>query len=542
MNGRSIPGATQSLAVFAVALGLAGAARPARAEEPACRGEALPLEARPPAARRGGQRRPAPRRLAPRRPSPRRSARRAADGGELPAKTLAIAGGQGNPASWFYRAPLTVSVGEGAQRWQVTFYGFVEADYIFDTTRSYNDAIGSALVARSDTYEGTVGRTQFSMRNTRFGMIFKSPTLSGVKPVAVLEGDFFGNQPHTPPAGQESAFYDSPTFRMRHAYVKLLNDFADVLFGQTYDLFGWQNNYSPCSLEFLGLPNELFSRSAQLRLSHAFNATGPVSVDVAIAAVRPAQRDSQIPDANAGVRLNVNGWKGIATPGNVGTAALPLSIGVSGTVRQFKVDAFTPPPTQASNYATGWGVSIDALIPIIPAADAGDRGNRLTLTGSFVIGTGIADLINAGGGATFPTLLNPAQANPPPIYDPDIDNGLVSFDLQGVAHTIDWRAFRGGLQYYLPPTGRLIFAANYTQAHSNNLAKLFPQGGAEIELLGTVADTTRYADVNLFWDATPAVRFGLSGQYTQVEYLEVLANGSNKPHNIRGMGQALYVF
>ena len=104
-------------------------------------------------------------------------------------------------------------------------------------------------------------------------------------------------------------------------------------------------------------------------------------------------------------------------------------------------------------------------------------------------------------------------------------------------HSIDWQAVKVGLQYYLPPSGRLIFSANYTEAHSKNMAKLFPKGGAEIELLGRVADRSRYGDVNLFWDATPAVRFGISGQYTQVEYLD-----GNKPHNQRGMALALYAF
>jgi len=37
---------------------------------------------------------------------------------------------------------LTVGVGEAANRWAVTLYGFVEADLIYDTTRSYNDSIG----------------------------------------------------------------------------------------------------------------------------------------------------------------------------------------------------------------------------------------------------------------------------------------------------------------------------------------------------------------------------------------------------------------
>ena len=110
--------------------------------------------------------------------------------------------------------------------------------------------------------------------------------------------------------------------------------------------------------------------------------------------------------------------------------------------------------------------------------------------------------------------------------------------MKGVVHTIDWRAFKIGLQYYLPPSGRLILSVNYTNAHSNNMKDLFPQGGVEIELLGRVADTTQYADVNVFWDATPAVRFGLSGQYTKVNYIRY----SDTPHNVRGMAQALYAF
>src|SRR5204863_8242482 len=167
------------------------------------------------------------------------------------------------------------------------------------------------------------------------------------------------------------------------------------------------------------------------------------------------------------------------------------SIGVSAVFRRFKVNAITPPPPPGSNSATGWGVSVDALVPVIPGRDAYDRGNRLTLTGSFVDGTGIADLVTAGGGATFPTLPNPAQANPPPLYSPDIDNGLVTFDRTGVLHTIDWQTFMVGVQYYLPPTGRVILALNYTQASSKNMAALYPRGGAEIELLSRVAKASR---------------------------------------------------
>jgi hypothetical protein len=443
----------------------------------------------------------------------------------------------------FTRTPLKVTVGTPNSAWSFTLFGIVQADYIADSTRSYDEPIGPALVARSDTYEGTVGRTMFSMRNSRLGFVLESPTIGGVSPSAVLQGDWAGNQPGNPYPVQngtvtgmtlgESPFHNSPTFRIRYAYMTLRNRVADIVAGETVDVFGWQSYYSLCSLSFV--PNQVSSRNTQLRLSRSFLKGAPVNVDIALEAGRPVQRDSQVPDFSGALRFSVDGWKGITTPGNAVTIAAPLSVSVSGIGRQFKVNAFTPPPAQSSNNVTGWGVSFDAFLPVIPATNADDRTNKLTLIGSYVVGTGIADLIVSGGGAKFPTLPNPAQASPPPIYTPDVDNGLVSFDVVGQLHTIDWWAAKGGLQYYGP--GRFILSLNATYAQSKNMAKLFPKGGAEIELLGSVADKTMYGEATLLWDATPAVRFGLSGQYTRVHYLD-----GDEPHNIRGIGEALYIF
>jgi hypothetical protein len=523
-----------SLALVATALTLAAAAHPARAQDspppPPVVPESAPAEVQP-----------APPPL-PSAPPP------ATTLPAVPNPVVPAPGANPQSGSWFDHPPFTFGVGPEGRRWLITFYGFVEADYIADSTRSYNDAIGSDLVARSDTYDGTVGRTQFSMRNTRLGFSFQAPEISGLRPSALIEGDFFGHQT-SPPTGSENTYYDSPLFRIRHAYLKLDGGPVDLLFGQTYDVFGWQNYFFPASLEFLGLPNMVFSRNAQLRVSRTFGADGPVSVDIAASANRPAQRDSQIPDLEGGLRLSVNRWKGITTPGNVRTVAAPLSIGVSGIARQFKLDAYAPPPTQRSNSVQGWGLSVDALVPVIPASDGNDRKNRLTLTGSYVIGTGIADLLTTGGGAQFPTLPNPAQQSPPPVYASDIDPSLVTFDVTtGIAHTIDWYAYKAGLQYYLPVfDGRMLFAANYTYSHSKNMRDLYPCAGTEIELLGTIADTSQYADANFFFDATPSIRFGVSGQYTKVDYLGANSNcpvqeSGSTPHNFRGMGQAVYVF
>jgi hypothetical protein len=114
---------------------------------------------------------------------------------------------------------------------------------------------------------------------------------------------------------------------------------------------------------------------------------------------------------------------------------------------------------------------------------------------------------------------------------------MVSFDSQGVLHTIDWQGFRVGASYFLPPSGRVIIALNYSQAHSANMADLFPRGGAEIELLGEVADRMQYMDASLFFDATNALRLGISGSYMTVTYLD-----GDEPNNIRGRGQVMYFF
>jgi hypothetical protein len=440
------------------------------------------------------------------------------------ASTLPEKEGQVRPAeapkSWFYREPLRLEIGN---RLAITWYGVIQADFIYDTTRSYGDTIGSSLVAREDTYEGTVGRFQASSRSTRFGMAVNANAIGGFTPSAVLEADFAGDQPSSSTGGSERSYYDSPSLRLRHAYLKLASDVLDVLVGQTDDVFGWQN--TPSSV----------SRHTQFRLSTSFLAASPVGIDIAAAALRPAQRDSRMPDGQAGLRVTGNKWKGIYTRDGIPTAR-KASLGVSGVARQFDVDAFTPPPTQTSNKVAGWGVAIDAVLPVVPVKDEYDRSNALTFAGSFVMGTGVGDLMRVDGGAQFPPLPNPARASPPPEYDANVDEGLVTFDRLGKLHTIDWQGFRVDGQYYFPG-GRVRLAAIYSQAYSKNMADLYPQGGAEIDLITHIADRLRYIEGNLFWDATPEVRFGVAGIYTTVTYLD-----GEEPSNVRGKLTANYFF
>ena len=81
-------------------------------------------------------------------------------------------------------------------------------------------------------------------------------------------------------------------------------------------------------------------------------------------------------------------------------------------------------------------------------------------------------------------------------------------------------------------------SGNFTYAHSRNISKLYPQGGTEIELLGSVADTSLSADGNLLWDATPCD----SLRRRRPVHVGALPLDGNSPHNIRGIFQALYTF
>ena len=176
-------------------------------------------------------------------------------------------------------------------KWATTVYGFAEADSIYDTTRSFNDSAGAAAVARASTQAGQNGRFTFGVRNSRIGLRLKAPEFAGIKSSGMIEGDFLGNQPGTPDqlfttpgtAGtysgtgstapvSEGAYFTNPAFRIRHAYVKLETPIIDILMGQTWQLFGWQGAYQINTVEIQGVPGEIYARTPQLRLSHAFSA------------------------------------------------------------------------------------------------------------------------------------------------------------------------------------------------------------------------------------------------------------------------------
>jgi predicted porin len=398
------------------------------------------------------------------------------------------------------------SPGQVTSKWTATLYGFAEVDIMHDTTQSFSDSPGNGLIVRSgaSSLPYNNGRTQTTARNSRLGVRLSAPEFEGMKASGNIEMDFMGNQP----AVSEASFVNNGTFRVRAATAKLETPYVDLTAGQTYFLFGEGPFFFPMSIWFFGMPNQLFGRTQQFRLSHTIKAAA-FSLDIAGSAQRPPQRDSEVPDFQGGLKLGINSWKGPHTIGSGYASIDPLTIAVSGAFRHFRVNELTAAPatTRSTN---GGGISVDGMIPLIPAASAKAKGNALTLTGSFVWGAGVGDMLGGiSGGAAFP-VVPPAMPGGPASPVPNIDPGIVQYDAMGNLRTLDGKTFMLGLQYYLPPEGRVAIAANYTQGDADNITEGLT-GGA----LGNVMKRSRFFELVAIGDITPAVRAGVAWQRTE---------------------------
>jgi hypothetical protein len=405
-------------------------------------------------------------------------------------------------------------------KWATTIYGFVEADNIYDTTRSFNDLAGNAQVARADSEAGQNPRFTMGVRNSRVGFRMKAPEVAGgVRTSAMLEMDFLGTQLPVGNSGQgyqgtEGAFFTNPTFRVRHAMLKVETPVVDIMAGQYWQLFGWQSAYQPNTVEIQGLPGEIYSRTPQVRISKTIKAH-PLVVELAVAAMRPVQRDSGTPDGEAGLRLAIDSWTGMQTVGATGSQISPLSVAVTGLYRHVAVDNYAATSTYTNSLSMG-AFAVDGFVPVIPGSKE-KKGNSLSLTAEFARGSGFADMYTGlTGGAGFPALPLPAGSAPGTAATPftaDIDSGIVTYDANGVLHSIDWQSYMLGAQYYLPGLdGKMWLSGNYSHMFSDNIAQY-----------GTASKLTSvydWFDVNLFVDPVPAIRVGAEYANFNTQYVD----------------------
>ena len=141
------------------------------------------------------------------------------------------------------------------------------------------------------------------------------------------------------PAVSESAYFASPTFRIRHMALKLETPYR-----------GRPGRSILAALRMaVQLPSQQRRDPGIARAG--LLARPPIAADPHVQdryrergsrgrGRRPPQRDSGLPDGQAGLRLILNDWKGMRTAGGTGTSVDPLSVGVSGVARRFRLPIF----------------------------------------------------------------------------------------------------------------------------------------------------------------------------------------------------------
>jgi hypothetical protein len=420
-----------------------------------------------------------------------------------------------------------------AAGWGVSLYGFAELDGMYDTTRSFSsEGSNNNTLARPNTFAGDNPQTQFSIRNSRIGFDLKAPDVGSVKTSGVIEWDFFGTQS----SSTQNDLYTNAIPRLRMFYVKVQDPIVDVLAGQYHDLYGWGGaGFYPNSVAYLPLLGEIYHRNPQLRLSKVLGGDA-VSLEIAVAAVRPVQTASVMPDGQAGIKLNVNGFRGAATPGASRPVSAPFGIGISAVGRRLSVTDFAQIPGNEHTVFAG-GVAGNLFLPIVPAhgPDKEDLSNALSLTVEGSMGTGVADLYpGLTGGVMFPSLPNPQLLLPVPVYTPNVDPGIATYDTNNVLQTINWSSVVGNLHYHFPFDGGRRLWVSFTGAliRSNNAVELTPLEGQS-----AVWKQGEYADGNLWISVTNPLLVGLSVQAEwQTFGDDVVA------HNYRGEASCYFYF
>lgn len=130
------------------------------------------------------------------------------------------------------------------KEWEVSLYGFIRTDYIFDSRKSAQvrelnlnlyPLDEAKLATDGDKDQNAVGQSNFLSVVSRLGTKVKGPNVWGAKMSGTLEGDFFGNT-------EASASSNSSIgmFRLRHAFVNMDWSKTSLTMGQT-----WYPNFIP---------------------------------------------------------------------------------------------------------------------------------------------------------------------------------------------------------------------------------------------------------------------------------------------------------
>ncbi|MCX5789417.1 MAG: hypothetical protein NTX64_13070 [Elusimicrobia bacterium] len=389
-------------------------------------------------------------------------------------------------------------------------YGFVEAEYLQDTTQPafleeedhYAVPTRTTVTPKSgvatgkQNFAGQHNRSLMSVRNSRLGFDLTIPkTESGLDSEGIIELDFLGNQAS---GANERDTLNNPAVRVRHAYANLTYDDWNAKIGQTWSLLGWQPYYFPGEAIDQPGPGQLYRRFVQARVMNTRKLGDAWTFESAADMAKPAQMNSGLPEWHGGLRLASTKWKAASVAGG-GASMVGLSAAVSGALIPIRTNGFGNP--------TGSVVAFDAAVPIIPSSDGKDRSNTLVWMGELASGNGIGGLEYAG------LTSGVSQVSAGTAGSAAIDSGIAGTNLDGNAELIRYRAWRTHLQYSLPG-GKCAASVGYAQVEARNLDRFSDPLSADNGFYPKI----QFVYASLMYDPLAWLRFGAEWNQTRDTY------------------------
>ncbi len=368
-------------------------------------------------------------------------------------------------------------------KFNLSIGGFVKLDYAYNSVnlgQSGSLSPGSGAIPKAGSTAGNQEQSIFTARQSRFWLKVGGPSLLGAKTNALIEVDFYGDP---------SAANEAPQIRLRHAYASLDWAKTQILFGQTWDIFG---PMAANTIDFrqgapFGTPNN--PRVPQIRLTQRVDLDQTNALRLVLGVQDPNQDNNNSGSAtafsnNVGSAVNVAGqamWvsKALGTaPGFWGLSMNSLTAGVFGLFGSQKATLAT-----GDKAVNSWGYGFYTFVPVLKSSDGKSRAMTMSFEAQAYMAANM-QFNYATSKAFVGTAADPRAA----------------------------RAYGLGAQVIFYPFQDLGFSAGYLRRNAYNYGDYLKAGISNYQKY----NTNIFA--NISYDLNAAVRLAAEYEYLNTHY------------------------
>lgn len=375
-------------------------------------------------------------------------------------------------------------------KFNLSIGGFVKLDYAYNSVnfgKSGSVAPNSGAIPKSGSTAGNQEQSIFTARQSRFWLKVGGPQFLGAKTNALIEVDFYGDP---------SLANEGPQIRMRHAYASLDWQKTQILFGQTWDIFGPMaaNTQDFRHGSPYGLPNN--PRVPQIRLTQRVDLDQSNALRLVVGVQDPNQNDNNNTMTQSGVSNNVGSAVNVAAQAMWVSKALGTAPGFWGlSMNSLTAGFFGLFGSQKATLATGdksvdsWGYGFYSFVPILKSTDGRSRVMTMALEAEAYMAANMAF-----SNATSINFIGNTAVDP---------------------HAA--KAFGMGAQLIFYPTQELGISAGYLRRNAYNF-------GDYANTLVNGSSITNYQKyntnvfANISYDLNAAVRLAAEYEYLNTHY------------------------